>query len=80
MNQKKNLNYCVPNPPENNAKTYLKYTGIGFELCAIIGLGVWAGYALDGYFQTEQPWFTIIASFVATILAMFFLYRRLPKD
>lgn len=67
----------MPNPKENE---YLKFTGLAFQLCSIIGLGVWAGYELDRKVESSVPWFTLFLSFISTAMAFFYLYKVLTKD
>ncbi|MGQ0828075.1 MAG: AtpZ/AtpI family protein [Bacteroidota bacterium] len=51
-------------PPLNN---YAKYSAMGFQMAAIIALGVWGGRSLDSYFQTKFPAFTLILSLLSVV-------------
>ncbi len=46
---------------------YAKYSMMGFQMAAIIGLGVWGGVSLDNYFQTKFPGFTLALSLLSVI-------------
>ena len=50
--------------PLNN---YAKYSVMGFQMAAIITLGVWGGTSLDKYFQTKFPAFTLALSLFSVI-------------
>lgn len=62
-----------------NTKLYLRYSGLAFELFAIIGVGVWGGYKLDSFFDNKYPVIMIIMTFVSTGAALYSLFRKLPK-
>ncbi|MEQ9285281.1 MAG: AtpZ/AtpI family protein [Cyclobacteriaceae bacterium] len=62
-----------PNP-------YIRYSGIAFEMLAFIIIGVWGGYKLDAYFETEFPVFLLVLSLLSCIGAILNVIRRLPKD
>ena len=49
---------------------YLKYSGLGFQIAATIGVGVFISYQLDKWMHTPQPYFTLGFSFVFVILAL----------
>ncbi len=61
-----------PEPQEGKkvVNDYLKYSGIGFQIAATIGVGVFIGYQLDKWLHTPQPYFTLGFSFVFVILAL----------
>ena len=50
---------------------YLRYSGLGFQIAAIIGVGIFIGYEFDKWFKTAQPYFTLVFAFVFVILALF---------
>lgn len=60
-------------------KGYLKYSGIGFQMIVIIGLGTWAGVKLNDYFGYEKPIITAIAVLVSIILAMYYVFRQVTR-
>jgi hypothetical protein len=61
-------------PSQSNQ--YLKYSGIVFQLFALLGLGAWLGQYLDAKLNTADPYFTIL--FILLFSAAFFY--KLVKD
>jgi F0F1-type ATP synthase assembly protein I len=57
---------------------YARYSGMGFQMLAIILLGVFGGFKLDGWLNTK-PFLTIILSFCSVILAIWYVTRDLLK-
>jgi len=74
--QKKNRS----SKPDNKSRQVLKFSGLAFELFAIIGIGSYVGYRLDLYFSNKIPYLLLIFMLVFTGVAIYSLYRRLPKD
>ena len=76
----------VPQPekPTNSnpdrLRAFAKYSGLGFQMLAIIGLSAWAGTALDNHFQNERPWYTIVLMLLGVFLAMYQVIRSLTRD
>lgn len=52
-----------------------RYTGIGFELVAAIGLSILLGWWIDGRFGTE-PWGLLVGAFIGVVGGMFNLIRE----
>ncbi|WP_353484406.1 AtpZ/AtpI family protein [Haliscomenobacter sp.] len=50
---------------------YLKYSGMAFQMGAIILIGAIAGQKLDQYFHTTQPWFTLVFSLLSIFAALY---------
>ena len=58
---------------------YAKYSGIAFQMIAIVMIGVWGGIQLDKLFNMQKPVFTIILILLAAVLAIYNLFRTLLK-
>lgn len=64
MNQEKK-----PKQPFNN--NYLKYSGMAFQMGAIITIGVFGGKKLDSWLELKTPIFTLILSLVSVSAAIY---------
>jgi len=64
--------------------SYARYSSIGFQMLAIILVGVFGGIKLDQWLKLEIPVFTIILSILSVILAIYYAVKDLikmgPKD
>jgi F0F1-type ATP synthase assembly protein I len=47
--------------PQKRLNSFIKYTSIGFQMAAAIGVCTWIGVALDDHYQKENL-FTVICS------------------
>jgi ATP synthase protein I len=65
---------------KKQVNNYLKYSGLGFQIAATIGVGVLIGYQLDKWLKTPQPYFTLGFSFAFVILALFIGLKDFGKD
>ena len=71
-----------PTPPptgSNRLQAVMKYSGLAFQMLAIIGGGAWLGTWLDGKFGT-QPWLTIGLLLLGVFVAVFQVIRSLTKE
>ena len=57
----------------------MKYSGLAFQMLAIIGGSAWLGIWLDGRLHT-QPWLTIGLLLLGVFLAVFQVIRSLTKE
>jgi len=71
------------NPPNQNKdsqlKPYLKYSGLAFQMIAIMGVAAWGGRKLDAHFQNETPWWTLGLLLLAVAAAMYSVIVSLTK-
>ncbi|HEY0897430.1 MAG TPA: AtpZ/AtpI family protein [Sphingobacteriaceae bacterium] len=61
------------------AKNYVRYTGIGFQMIAVIGLFTFIGYKIDQSRESSQPLYTAILGLVGVCMALFQVVRSLKK-
>jgi F0F1-type ATP synthase assembly protein I len=65
-------------PKKRWLENYARYSSIGFQMLAIILLGVFAGYKLDQWLHTK-PILIIIFSFGSVVFAIYFVTRDLLR-
>ena len=72
--------------PEDGGKTgnesrplvnYVKYTGVAFQMMAIIGCFAMAGYKLDQWYDHQIQWITAIACVLGVCLSIYQVIRQL---
>jgi hypothetical protein len=52
-------------------KNYAKYTGLAFQMAAIIFIGVFGGLKLDAYLKWNFPIFTLVFSVLSVVVAVY---------
>jgi len=62
------------------ANSFLKYSGLGIQMLASIGIAAWLGLKLDQYLELTFPVFLLTFVFVIFGGLMYQLYRSLNKD
>lgn len=65
--------------PKEYLRNYSKYSGIAFQMIAIILLGTWGGMKLDEYLNTPFPVFTLILVLISVALAIYSVVKNLLK-
>lgn len=64
-------------PPSDLAR----FSGIGLQMVAIIGIFVFIGYKIDeGRGENVKPWFTLAFSVFGVIIGMVYLIRSIYRD
>ena len=58
---------------------YIKYSGIGMQMFAIIGMGCYGGVKLNAYLELDKPYITAIVSLLSILLAMMYAFRQVQK-
>ena len=59
--------------------SYVKYSGIAFQMIAIILIGVFGGMKLDKWLETDKPVFTALLSVLAVILSIYYSIKDLLR-
>ncbi|HEX2617383.1 MAG TPA: AtpZ/AtpI family protein [Flavobacteriales bacterium] len=61
---------------QKQVKSYLHYSGIGFQMAATIGLGAFAGWWIDKQLHWGFPLFTLVLSLGGVAAAIYFLIKE----
>jgi F0F1-type ATP synthase assembly protein I len=71
-----------PNKPEkkDNLKSYMRYSGMAFQMIAALVLAAWGGQKLDDYFGNENPWATIILMVLAVVASVYVVIASVIKN
>ena len=60
--------------------SYAKYSGIAFQMLAIILIGVFGGVKLDEYLNLSFPVFTVILSILSVFFSIYYVIKDLMKN
>lgn len=64
--------------PEKKAlNSYAKYTGVAFQMMAIIGGSAFIGYKVDEYYDHKTQWVTALACVLGVCLSIYQTIRQL---
>jgi len=71
-------------PPDRNKTTnplkqYARYTGIAFQMMAVMALSAWLGYKLDQTLDFSFPIFTLVFILTALGLLMYKLIKSFTR-
>jgi len=65
---------------KNQPNAFLKYSGLGIQMVAAIGVAAWLGLKLDEYLGLEFPVFLLTFVFLVFGGLMYQLYRSLNNN
>lgn len=60
-------------------ESYARYSGLAFQMFAIIGLGVFGGVKLDAWLAVGFPVFTVLLSIISVAAAIYAAVSDLLK-
>ncbi len=58
------------------AKSYMRLSGIGFQMAAIIGLGAYGGWWADQHTGWKFPLLTLVGSLGGVAIALYILLKE----
>ena len=64
---------------KQSLKSYAKYSGLAFQMAAIIFIGTFGGYKADEYFGFEKHILTLILSLLSVVFAIYFAIKDFLK-
>jgi F0F1-type ATP synthase assembly protein I len=64
---------------QDQLKPYLKYSGLGFQMIAVLVLAAWGGMALDDKMGNKNPWWTIGLMLLGVITSMYMIIKSVTK-
>ena len=59
--------------------SYAKYTGVAFQMMAIIGASAFIGYKADQYYDHKTQWVTALACVLGVCLSIYQTIRQLKQ-
>ena len=65
--------------PKKTDNSYMRYSGIGFQLAATIGAGFFIGYELDKWQKTTTPYYTLGCALVFMVVGFYVMFKELMK-
>ena len=66
--------------PIKQFNSYVKYSGLAFQMIITCGLATWAGYRIDQYFDFKFPGFTLGFLLISLIGIIYWLIISVTKD
>lgn len=62
-----------------SSNSYAKFSGIAFQMIAIIGAGTYLGVFLDEKYPNKHSIYTVICSLFVVIISIYFVIRQIIK-
>ena len=77
---KKKLSESSNQQKQSQLNSYLKYSGLAFQMMAAIGLAVWGGMKLDAWLEMRFPVFLISLTLMSVAATLIITIKSLPKE
>jgi hypothetical protein len=72
----------IKNEPDNLGKegrSYAKFTGLAFQMIAIIGIMAYAGYKIDESAAHKTKWVTAAMSLAGVFISLYLVIRSVKN-
>ena len=66
--------------PKERLNSYAKFSGLVFQMAAIIAIGTYVGVKLDANYPNEHNYYTLGFSLFAVISSIVYVIRRIIAD
>jgi F0F1-type ATP synthase assembly protein I len=58
----------------------VRYSGMAFQMIAVLLLAAYSGQWLDNHFQNKQPWFTLVLLLIGVTASMYLIIKTVTKN
>lgn len=65
---------------QDKPPSYVKYIGLAFQMCAVIGLGTWAGLEVQKRSEMSFPLWVLLFCFFSIFIAFYQLFKSVKDD
>lgn len=62
--------------PKKKFDDFLRYSNMAFEMMAIMGIGTWVGWLIDGWLNFEFPVFLLVFMVLSVVGAIYYSIRK----
>ena len=76
---KKQSRTTIPNSKPPSFNSYARYSGLAFQMIAIILVGVIGGIKLDEVVKWEFPVFTLVLTLLAVVMSMYYAVKDIIR-
>jgi Putative F0F1-ATPase subunit Ca2+/Mg2+ transporter len=73
------MNRQKSNNDKKKFDDFVKYSGLGFEMAAIIAIGTFGGYKIDQWLHNQFKGFTLFLMIISVIISILYGVRNLLK-
>jgi hypothetical protein len=63
----------------SSSNNYLKYSGMGFQMIAIIGIFTYGGYKIDQSAHHATKWVTAVLSLAGVFISLYVVIRSVKS-
>lgn len=68
------------NKNDSPANNYLRFSGLGFQMIAIIGAFTYAGYKIDENAKHQVQWVTATLALTGVFISLYIVYKSLKNS
>lgn len=69
-----------PVKEEPKANVYLKYSGMAFQMIAVMLVAAYGGQWLDKHFENDKPWYTLVLLLIGVIASVYLIIKTVTRE
>lgn len=67
------------NGSDKGANNYVKFTGMGFQMVAVIGIFAYIGYRIDEAWHHQVKWATAALSLIGVFISLYLIIKAVSR-
>ena len=71
------------NQKETNRKSanvFMRYSGMAFQMIAVLLVAAYSGQWLDDHYNNTQPWFTLVLLLIGVTASMYLIIKTVTRQ
>ena len=65
---------------KKSANAFMRYSGMTFQMIAVLLVATYTGRWLDEHFGNNQPWFTLVLLLIGVVASMYLIIKTVTKQ
>ena len=65
---------------KKSASAFVRYSGMAFQMIAVLLVAAYSGQWLDDRYNNEQPWFTLVLLLIGVTASMYLIIKTVTKQ
>ena len=63
-----------------SANVFMRYSGMAFQMIAVLLVAAYSGQWLDHHYKNENPWFTLVLLLIGVTASMYLIIKTVTRN
>ncbi|HSI91306.1 MAG TPA: AtpZ/AtpI family protein [Adhaeribacter sp.] len=65
---------------KKSTNAFLRYSGMAFQMIAVLLVAAYSGQWLDEHYNNKQPWFTLVLLLIGVTASMYLIIKTVTRN